>query len=57
MTTKTKNYIIPEELLEEVISGLKAYGKSATENTVKKLKHLEREEIEEWDSFVDPDSV
>lgn len=57
MIKKTDNYLIPKELLEEVISGLKAYGKSATEDTVKKLKKLKREEIEEWGSIVDPDSV
>jgi len=57
MTTKTNNYLIPTELLDEVISGLKAYGKTATADTVKKLKNLEREEIEEWGSIVDPDSV
>jgi hypothetical protein len=56
MITETKNYIISEELLKETISVLEYYGKS-TSSIVEKLKILEREEIEEWGSIVDPDSV
>lgn len=57
MIVNTEYYLIHEELLKEVISGLKAYGREATEDTVKKLKKLKREQIEEWGSIVDPDSV
>lgn len=35
-----KMYIISEELIEETISGLRAFGKVATETTVEKLKNL-----------------
>jgi len=45
---KTKNsekrkiylYIIASDLLAETISGLSTFGKSATEDTVEKLKNL-----------------
>lgn len=57
MIVNTKYYLIHEELLKEVISVLKAYGKEATEDTVNKLKKLKREQMEEWGSIVDPDSV
>jgi hypothetical protein len=51
-------YLIPEETLREVISGLKAYGKSATESTVEKLEDLEVYWVEEeGNSIVDYDSV
>jgi hypothetical protein len=36
-----KMYLISPELLKEAISGLRAYGKQATKDTVKKLRKLE----------------
>ncbi len=53
-----KTYLISEELLKEAISGLKVYGKAATEQTVEKLKELERHDvIEEYNGIPDVDSV
>lgn len=57
MIVNTEYYLIHEELLKKVISELEFHGKKATKDTVKKLKKLKREQIEEWGSIVDPDSV
>ena len=44
----TKHYLISEELLKEVISGLQTYGKSAAElTTLEKLRNLEKHDVEE----------
>lgn len=55
---KNQMYLISYDLLAEVISGLVAYGQAATEETVEKLKNLEKITIEEeYKGIPDVDSV